>query len=141
MKNIISQVQALLERDAVTFEPLSADDRDMVVKRWLQVYARNVKQQTGAWVHNSFKWHGFSHGYEAATEGEQALRAYQSQWSASYVIFDEDESWALACASQAYPDLSALGADLYVAHHNMKWTMVFTHEQPQDGPFFAEQGR
>ena len=68
-----------------------------------------------------------------------AWQAYQSQWPAPYVVFDEEGTWSLGCASQTYPDFSLLGADIYVSHHNMKWTMAFTHEQPHDGPFFAER--
>ena len=53
------------------------------------------------------------------------------------MVFDEEGTWSYRCTSETYPDFTALGADIYVAHHNMKWTMAFTHEQPHDGPFFA----
>ena len=76
---------------------------------------------------NKMKWHGFSSGYEAAIEGDKALTRYTSNWMANYFIFDEEETWCFQCSSDSYPDLTSLSADIYISHHNMKWTMVFTH--------------
>ncbi|MFW5761507.1 MAG: DUF4275 family protein [Cyclobacteriaceae bacterium] len=27
--------------------------------------------------------------------------------------------------------------DIYICHHNMKWTYVITHESPDLGPYFS----
>ncbi len=134
-----TQIKEFLEGHAVKLEHHSAIEREELVRRWLGTFAKNVKEETGSWIHNRFKWHGFSWKYEKAIEGENALREYQNQWPAPYVIFDEEETWSYRCTSEKYPDFSAFGADIYVAHHNMKWTMVFTHEQPHDGPYFAKR--
>ena len=87
--------------------------------------------------YNRFRWHGFSYGLQTAVTGADALSDYRRQWQAPYVIFDEEGTWAYSCTSEKYPDLTSLRADIYVAHHNMKWTMIFTHEQPDIGPYLA----
>ena len=140
MKHAKRQIEEFFQKHSVEFAAHTPDERKDVEQRWLKAYAQRVKTATGSWIHNRFKWHGFSWGYETAIEGAPALREYQSQWLAPYVVFDEDGIWSYRCTSDTYPDFTELGADIYVAHHNMKWTMVFTHEQPHDGPFFAMQG-
>ena len=67
------------------------------------------------------------------------MSAYLGQWQAPFYVFDEALDSFARCEAQPYPDLSALRRDLYVAHQNLKWTAVFTHEQPHLGPFFAER--
>ena len=126
------------ERHRVEFEEIAPEQREEVVKRWLHTFARSVKKTTGSWVYEGFMWHGFSWEFEEAIEGQKALSKYLGQWPAPFLVFDEDQTWCYRCKSETYPDLTCLGADVYVAHHNMKWTMVFTHEQPDIGPFFRE---
>ena len=139
MKNLIDEIEEFLEHHTTEFEDLSSEQRTSVENNWLSTYAANVKKHTGSWVHAGFKWHGFSYGYEKAIEGKIALQKYQENWPAPFVVFDEKLEWAFRCVSEQYPDFSKFGADIYVAHHNMKWTMVFTHEQPHPGPYFSSQ--
>ena len=51
------------------------------------------------------------------------------------------ESWAdgpgVRLAGLPLPDLSCLGTDLYVFPESLDWTMVFTDEQPDFGPYFT----
>ncbi len=126
-------------REGVDFDPLNANEGREVIQYWHRTFAGNVKKSTGSWIHNRFRWHGFSYGYQNARAGDEAFNAYKNQWPAPYVVFDEDINWSYSCVSGSYPDFTSFSADIYVAHHNMKWTMVFTHEQPDIGPFFAEQ--
>ncbi len=132
-------IEEFLTRDGVSFDPVGARDYGDVIRHWHSTFARNVKRETGSWIHGRFRWHGFSYGYQNAQGGIEALSTYRNQWPAPYFIFDEDLTWLYGCNSDAYPDLSSFRADIYVSHHNMKWTMVFTHEQPEIGPFFAEK--
>ena len=132
-------IEEFLTRAGVEFDPLGAAEVGDVVQRWHSAFAGNVKKETGSWVQKRFRWHGFSYEYQKAHSGGEAFSAYHNQWPAPYFIFDEDLNWSYGCASDAYPDLTSFDADIYVAHHNMKWTMVFTHEQPDIGPFFAEK--
>ena len=132
-----SEIDALLSDLGAEFRQMTQTESDRVRQQWLHAFAKNVKAETGVWVHNRFRWHGFSYGLQTALEGAAALNSYQTQWRAPYVLFDEEDHWAYACTSQAYPDFTRFHEDIYVAHHNMKWTMVFTHESPDIGPYFA----
>ncbi|MEL6934869.1 MAG: DUF4275 family protein [Pseudomonadota bacterium] len=131
------RIEKFLENQEVTFELLDTASKNEVEKRWLREFARNVKKETGSWIYRRFKWHAYSGKFEAATEGQKALELYQDQWAAPYFVFDEEGTWSYRCKSERYPDFTVLRSDIYVVHHNMKWTMVFTHEQPHDGPYFA----
>ena len=132
-----AQVEAALAELAVEFVPLSDVEAADVSQRWLERFAARVKKTKGEWVVNGYRWHGFSYGLEPALSGEQALAAYRKQWPAPFLVFDERATCGYRCEG-VYPDLSDVRQDLYVAHKRMKWTMVFTHEQPAIGPFFAE---
>ena len=136
---MIDEIAKFLEQHTTEFESLNSEQRITIEKNWLRTYAANVKKETGSWIHARFKWHGFSYGFERATEGMSAMEKYQNCWPAPFVVFDENLAWAFRCVSTQYPDFSDFGADIYVAHHNMKWTMVFTHEQPDPGPYFTSQ--
>ena len=126
-----------LSSTGIQFTELSPVDAQCVEERWLQAFAARVKREKGTPIYMGFKWHGFSYGIEPAKSGEAALSAYQSQWAAPFYVFDEKLNYCLKCEGQPFPELSKLRVDLYVVHHNMKWTMVFTHEQPDLGPYFA----
>lgn len=131
------QIEEFLESLGIEFEPHMLSERERIEKQWLDTYAQMVKRATGAWILNGFRWHGFSFQHQPAIEGKDALHAYRNQWPASYVVFDEEGVWSYGCTSDVFPDFTTFGADIYVAHHNMKWSMAFTHEQPHIGPFFA----
>lgn len=133
------QIEEFLAGQEVAFAPLTPQEHHDIEKRWLAAFASKVKKETGVWVFEKYRWHGFNLGLQPSVKGEDALKAYLSQWPAPYVIFDERGDWTYACTSSAYPDFAPLGGDIYVAHHNMKWTMAFTHEQPEIGPFFSMQ--
>ena len=135
----VSKIEEYLTQCGTRFDRLDVDMTNEIVKKWDRVFARNVKKKTGQWVHNRFRWHGFSYEFETSIWGAEALDMYLAQWQADYVLFDEDLRCCYRCDAQRYPDLTTLGLDIYVAHHNMKWTMVFTHEQPEIGPFFARK--
>ncbi len=138
-KRDIPRIEDHLVQCEVRFDRLDEAMTKEVVRKWDQVFARKVKKATGQWIHNRFRWHGFSYEFEPSIWGTEALGAYLAQWPAAFVLFDEDLSCCYRCEAQGCPDLTPLGWDIYVAHHNMKWTMAFTHEQPDIGPFFAEK--
>jgi hypothetical protein len=132
-------VRRFLEGSGARVDVLSHDQAQEFERRWLAVFAANVKRRHKAWVYGGFRWHGFSYGLERCIEGSDAIARYSGQHPAKYVVFDEELEETLSCKSEGYPDLSSLGRDLYVSHANLKWTMVFTHEQPDIGPFFASR--
>ena len=128
-----------LEELGLNPELLGTKESYAFSKRWLEMFAEAVKEKHGKYVYRGFRWHGFSYGIQVCTEGADAMSMYLSQWPAPYVIFDEELTTCARCVSAKYPDLTSLHADPYVSHENLKWTMVFTHEQPEIGPFFAER--
>ena len=137
MKRATRKIEEFLVSQRVEFDPIELADAKEVEKRWLHAFAQNVKKETGSWIFNKFKWHGFRCKYESALEGKNALRRYHEQWPAPYYLFDEGGNWCYQCQSDKYTDFTGLRDDIYVAHHNLKWTMVFTHEQAHDGPYFT----
>jgi hypothetical protein len=127
-----------LEGLGISVAHLLAEESYQIDRLWLSAFAQKVKDTHRKWVYRGFRWHGFSYNLQPCLSGRKALATYHAQWPAEFYVFDEALSECLRCERVAdYPDLSPLGRDVYVTHHNMKWTMVFTHEQPQIGPFFA----
>lgn len=127
----------MLARQGIEFRQLSAEEARSMRKEWLRVFASKVLKKKGVKVFGGYMWHGFSFRIEDAIAGAEAELAYKEQAEAPFVILDEDGELCLQCEPSAYPDLTELADDFYVAHHKMEWTMVFTHEQPEIGPFFA----
>lgn len=113
-----------------------------VCRRWLEHFAARVKRQEGSWIYRGYKWHGFSYGIEPCRSGDTAWDAYRGT-KGKFYLFDEGENYGyLGQTSFPFrPDLSHVRADIYLTAVNFSWTMVFTHEQPEIGPFFAEANR
>ena len=127
-------LHAELLKRGFSFAPLPATEARALDQRWLATFASSlaVKQR-------AYRWHAFSFHRNPCLNGVAALSAYRSQWSAPFYVFDETLSFCALCEAKSYPDLSALRRDIYVTHHNLKWTMAFTHEQPDLGPFYAQR--
>ena len=118
---------------------LSCAELGDVCRQWLQRFAARVRHQEGSWILKGFKWHGFSYGIEPCLAGENALRSYQ-RTKGRFYLFDEDECFGFLCKTPFpfRPDFSKFREDLYLVGSDFSWTVVFTHEQPEIGPFFAE---
>lgn len=129
----------LRESSSTEPTPVVGQDRFDVQRRWLSVFAQGVKAVKGVWVYNGYMWHGFSFDLVSALAGPKALTAYLACYSTDAYAFDEDLDEMYRFRPDAvFPDLTELDNDFYVCHHNMEWTMAFTHEQPTIGPFYAE---
>jgi len=128
-----------LERHSVQLRALSDVELAEVSHRWLERFASRVKRQKKTWVHCGFKWHGFSYGIEPSLSGDAAQRAYHKT-KGSFYIFDEAGTYGYLCKPKVpfRPELSHLRADIYVTSASFSWTMVFTHEEPHQGPLYAE---
>jgi hypothetical protein len=124
----------------VELRELSKGELADVCSQWLRRFARQVKRQEGTSVYRGFRWHGFSYGIERCLSGTGALEAFR-QTKGRFYLFDESGSYGYSCKTTFpfRPDLSEFRADIYLAGAEFSWTMVFTHEQPDIGPFFAEQ--
>jgi hypothetical protein len=138
-------VAAYLTRGGVQFETLSPEQVHEFTLQWLDAFDPegriDRKHTTTKKKRNPF-WDYFSmRDSENCVVGPKALELYQKQWPAEYVVVGEAEGYGYRCTG-AYVDFSNLLGDIYVSHHNMKWTMIFTHEQEWDsrlGPFFCSK--
>jgi len=137
MQKQVFRVREALTTLGIDFTELSQQDAISVDQKWLAAFANRVKKKHHVFVYGGYRWHGFSYRIQPCMEGSQALEEYLNQGQSSFYIFNEELTFCVLCQSQAYPDLSELHEDLYITHHNMKWTMAFTHEQPYCGPYFA----
>lgn len=120
---------------------LSREATEQFNVAWLKTFASLIKKEHGAYIYLNYRWHGYSFRVQPCTSGKEAIESYKRQANSPFYVFNESLSYCALCKAEEYPDLSSLQRDIYVAHHKLKWTMAFTHEQPQIGPFFAEQTR
>ncbi len=113
-----------------------------IQKAWLQAFCQEVKARRGRWIHNGSMWHAFSFDYCACLRGLKALAAYERVQGGPCYAFNEDMDTGCGfTATAGPPDLTSSKDDWYVCAQDMGWTMVFTHEQPELGPFFAKNPR
>jgi len=118
---------------------LSKEATEQFSMAWLKTFASLVKKKHGAYVYLGYRWHAYSYRIQPCISGEEAIETYKHQPNSPFYVFNESLSYCALCNAEEHPDLTSLRRDVYVAHHKLKWTMAFTHEQPQIGPFFAQQ--
>jgi hypothetical protein len=133
------RVVSLLNASGGEVEVLSEADAKKLSLRWLDAYSKPVKQKTGSWVFNGFLWHAFSFEFSPARQGAEALCLYALERKRELIVLQEPDHVPAAAWLRELPapDLSALGLDLYVFPESLRWTMAFTHEQPEIGPFYS----
>jgi len=110
-----------------------------LLQSWREIYCAPVHAATGRWTPGGGpSWHTFSQGSYPSLRGKPAWREYEAQESAELLVLpEEDHVTAIRCASPSPLDFSGLFIDVYVAPPSFAWTMVFTHEHPDYGPYFA----
>jgi hypothetical protein len=133
----MANIGTYLESIGATYEPIERLELHRLVNRWLKSFCVPVFDRTGKWVYKSFKWHAFSFEFVHAVSGTKALDVYQRHPLKEYILFNDDESWAFKCSGGSHPNLHE---DAYLVPLDFKWTMAFTHEQPNIGPFYADNG-
>ena len=132
-------IETLLAADNISATPVPRSAFFRIERLWVETFARGVKARTGKWVYNEIKWHGFSYGYESAIAGEKALLLYLQQKPSAFYVFDERGTVCHRCIAERLSNPSNVLEDLYIAHCDMEWTFVHTHEEPETGPFFARR--
>jgi hypothetical protein len=109
----------------------------LLLQAWREIYCAPVREATGKWVRGGLSWHTFSHDYFPSVRGRHALDQYHAQDSAGLLVLPEsDHEIAIRCTSSSPVDFLGLN-DVYIAPSSFEWTMVFTHEHPEYGPYFA----
>ena len=98
-----------LDSYGVIGHPVTPDEQRDLAQRWLERYCRNVKQQTGAWIHLGYRWHAYSYGYEAALEGDAARAAYLARPVTSFLVYFESDGLLFTCFGTASPLFGVAG--------------------------------
>jgi hypothetical protein len=134
----MSELYDHLLRNSLQVVKLEKNILPKIQREWLDLFASNVKSEKGSWVYNGYMWHGFSFGLEQNSSGSKAFDCYAQEPLEKCYAFDEDiEECYEFIPNNKFPDLTILDNDYYILPVSKKWTMVFTHEQPSIGPFFA----
>jgi hypothetical protein len=122
--------------------PVALDELE--VRRWLEkwrrLYAKELHAKTGKWLHDYFDWHVFSFGHHPAKTRDAAREAYRAVAAGDFVVvpgYAGDDLYGFRCTGRP-PILEGRMLDVLVMPTTLAWTMAFTHEQPDLGPYFAE---
>lgn len=136
--NAIEFVERLSSDFDIDVTPIVGSEFANLSRRWLECFCPSVKQATGKWVHNGYRWHAYSFNYEAATIGQKAFEKYASQRVEPFVLFHETSDLMFDCSISHWPDIRPLCDDIYIFPRSLKWTFITTHEMTIEiGPYFA----
>lgn len=104
------------------------------VKKWKNKFIAN----RNAPHLDCYLWHIFSYGSTKYIEGEEATKEYLNQYKTKVLIFNEPQQYLIECQN-TIPNIEMddFFDDIYICHHNMKWTYVIPHEIPDIGPYFS----
>jgi hypothetical protein len=133
----LGSISEILTNLGVDFVHLDVARKQELETLWNLVFASEMKKRHGVSVYLGYRWHGYSYQLHPCLSGQAALEEYLRQRPAPFFIFNEPMTLCCRCQGATYPDLTNLRDDLYVVHHELRWSMAFTHEQPYIGPFFA----
>lgn len=134
--SITNKIIQQLDNQYIQYEPLSEQELSTIENKWRN---RFIGKRTAPHLDN-YKWHIFSYHDDNRIEGDRAKNEYIKQYPTVIYIFNETLSFGLKCNSMdKLPDIEMRDCsdDIYICHHNMKWTYVITHESPDLGPYFS----
>lgn len=130
----------MLELQHVTAELLPKEEVHALQHQWRRVFAPRVRQLTGEDVYLGFDWHAFSYSLVHSVDGDEARQAYQRESCTDfYVLPHMDEGKGYKCQSSTLPQFSRKSIDVYICPLDLKWTMVYTHEDDWCGPYFTRR--
>ncbi|MEL6339155.1 MAG: hypothetical protein AAFQ65_04560 [Myxococcota bacterium] len=118
---------------------LSLKQKWKLLQVWRERYCKPLHEQTGLWAGRSgHAWSSFNDSYFPATRGDAAMADYLEEDPATLLVLPDDENTlGFEINSSCIPTFENTFLDVYVVPPDMNWTMVFTHEHPEIGPFFA----
>ncbi len=132
-------IATLASEHATIATPVTGTNFRHISKRFLERFFPNVKQATGNWVYNDFRWHAYTFNHETALTGDGALNRYFEQSVQPFYIYHESDDLLFDCTASAWPDVRAIDNDVYVFPHALAWLFTTTHESSNGlGPFFAQ---
>lgn len=130
----------LARRAATSVTEIAKTDAARLRRAWDQAFGGAVLQRTGKPVFAGHRWHAFSWKFTRAETSACATALYAAELAGKLLVFlDDDDREAFEFGGCAPIDFGPCGVDLYVVPSTLEWTMVFTHEQPQIGPFFCRR--
>jgi hypothetical protein len=122
-------------------DPMPLADKEVWAwqQRWRCVFAKELHIATGKWVFNGFDWHVFSFGHHESRTSDAAWSEYRRLEPCSFLVLSAEDrnTFGFSCTGKP-PDRLKAGIDILVTPTSLEWTMVFTHEEPMHGPYFAE---
>jgi hypothetical protein len=137
MDNIIKQLinqEIQYEIIQSEYSPSENSEVRQTVKKWCDKFISNKSAPNL----DSYLWHIFSFGATKSFEGKAALEELNKQWIADVLIFNESQQYLIRCNGKIpILEMEDFMDDIYLCHHNMKWTYVVPHEIPDLGPYFS----
>jgi hypothetical protein len=122
-------------------QPVEMTDKDVWSwqQGWRTVFAKELHAATGKWVLLDIDWHVFSYEHHKSKTGDAAWNEYRRMEPCSFVVLSAEsrQTFGFACEGKP-PDRLKARIDIIVAPTSLEWTMVFTHEEPMYGPYFAK---
>lgn len=125
----------LLATRDIQFELLDKKNGYAIQKEWLLRFAEKSRR-TGKFEGHPM-WNGLACNRKIK-EGLEALIAYQEQPLESFFIFNEGAIYCYDCTGSHYPDFLDCVNDIYIIPKSMRWTMVYTREEGELGPYFLK---
>jgi hypothetical protein len=115
--------------------------RHALLQEWRHVYAASLHAATGKWTWRGWDWHVFSFGHARSIDGEKALFTYASLKPPLRLIVcpQHDRLPAFEIIGGLLPDFNNSGDEIYVWPEGLEWTMAFTHEDGNCGPYFSRR--
>ena len=129
-----------MQQHDIAAAEISRQEKQQLQQQWRAIFAFNLRTQAGRRQSSDRDWHVFSTKQATYRDGVTAVNFYLRTKVPDFFIVPEDDALpGLRCTGDTPPDLSSLQLDLYISPPDFTWTMVFTHEQPWHGPYFARR--
>jgi Domain of unknown function (DUF4275) len=117
------------------YDPSNQSAISLTVRKWKDKFIGDHKAPDM----DRHMWHIFSFEKMDCSNGDSAKKELMNQYASDILIFNERQQFLIRC-SRALPiiEMNDFSDDIYLCHHNMKWTYVIPHEIPDIGPFFSK---
>ena len=136
-QHLVEAIEAL----GCTVEALPRSEARRYFAAWCEAFCGPVKARFGKYRWGSYHWHAFSGGVSPSESRKRAFDLYRGEEETELIIIPE--RWegiaGLRISGCASPDLTPTRLDLHVFPESLAWTMAFTHEQPDLGPYFTRK--
>jgi hypothetical protein len=124
-------------------EELQQRDRWALAQAWREVYAARLHSATGKWTWLGYEWHVFSFQHSPACEGRKAVTEYLRQAASRFIVNPEEGRGmglpAYRITDGQLPRFQGSKLDVLVWPEDLSWTMAFTHEEGDCGPYFSKK--